>query len=105
MILRLLARGRTGRRTAIPARTVETPRRSSVNLFKGHTTSVPHFQDHASDIATIVGAYNAVGLSVPRASTRARRGRWCRNPRRCSKAWDSVTGSLSTTKAWRQTSW
>ena len=39
MILRLLARGRTGRRTAIPARTVETPRRSSVNLFKGHTTS------------------------------------------------------------------
>ena len=38
MILRLLARGRTGRRTAIPARTVETPRRSSVNLFKGHTT-------------------------------------------------------------------
>ena len=39
MILRLLARRRTGRRTAIPARTVETPRRSSVNLFKGHTTS------------------------------------------------------------------
>ncbi len=39
MILRLLARGRTGRRTAIPARTVETPRRSSVNLFKGHTSS------------------------------------------------------------------
>ena len=38
MILRLLARRRTGRRTAIPARTVETPRRSSVNLFKGHTT-------------------------------------------------------------------
>ena len=38
MILRLLARGRTSRRTAIPARTVETPRRSSVNLFKGHTT-------------------------------------------------------------------
>ena len=35
----LLARGRTGRRTAIPARTVETPRRSSVNLFKGHTSS------------------------------------------------------------------
>ena len=41
MILRLLARGRTGRRTAIPARTVETPRRSSVNLFKGHTTRLP----------------------------------------------------------------
>ena len=38
MILRLLARRRTGRRTAIPAQTVETPRRSSVNLFKGHTT-------------------------------------------------------------------
>ena len=38
MILRLLARGRTGRRTAIPARTVETPRRSTVNLFKRHTT-------------------------------------------------------------------
>ena len=40
MILRLLARRRTGRRTAIPAQTVETPRRSSVNLFKGHTTSL-----------------------------------------------------------------
>ena len=39
MTLRLLACGRTGRRTAIPARSVETPRRSSVNLFKRHTTS------------------------------------------------------------------
>ena len=38
MTLRLLACGRTGRRTAIPARTVETPRTSSVNLFKRHTT-------------------------------------------------------------------
>ena len=47
MILRLLARGRTGRRTAIPARTVETPRRSSVNLFKGHTTSAPRRDEAA----------------------------------------------------------
>ena len=50
MILRLLARGRTGRRTAIPARTVETPRRSSVNLFKGHTTRGCRYQNLGNKI-------------------------------------------------------
>ena len=43
--------------------------------------------------------------SVPRASTRVRRGRSCHNRRRCSKASVSVTGSSSTTRGWRQTSW
>ena len=56
-------------------------------------------------IATIVGPLRRESASVPRASTRARRGRWCHNRRRCSKAWDSVTGSLSTTRVWPQTSW
>ena len=45
MTLRLLACGRTGRRTAIPARTVETPRTSSVNLFKRHTTRARRERD------------------------------------------------------------
>ena len=55
MILRLLARGRTGRRTAIPARTVETPRRSSVNLFKGHTTRSKPLIDANAWIAPRMG--------------------------------------------------
>ena len=59
MILRLLARRRTGRRTAIPAQTVETPRRSSVNLFKGHTTSVEHVS-HSGPRRAGIGAHEPV---------------------------------------------
>ena len=62
MTLRLLACGRTGRRTAIPARTVETPRTSSVNLFKRHTTSA--WLSRCADGAAVPGRRN--GGPAPR---------------------------------------
>ena len=74
--LRLLACGRTGRRTAIPARTVETPRTSSVNLFKRHTTSSPEPTPAAFGLRNGAAPSGAAPLSFCPEALGRRRGHW-----------------------------